>query len=164
MSAAIDAALFRLRRVWARPLRPRTVGEPGRFIQMSTVMVIGAVHRLAMECPEVTVGAVAEYMDVDPSTASRLVNDAIAAGFVGRETSRVDARRVRLVLTERGRRVRDAVARHRRARIDRLISDWDPAERETFARLLTRFAEASAAQLFDPAELDRAIAVALQDE
>ncbi|SDR33060.1 MarR family winged helix-turn-helix transcriptional regulator [Thermostaphylospora chromogena] len=161
-AALIDVALFRLRRVWARPLRPRNVGEPERPVQMSTIMVIGAVHRLSQESSEVTVGAVAEYMDVDPSTASRLVNDAIATGFVAREPSRIDARRVRLVLTDQGRAVREAVTRERRAHIERLVSSWEPAERETFALLLTRFAEASAACPVDPARIDRAIAEAVK--
>jgi DNA-binding MarR family transcriptional regulator len=160
-AAAIDAALFRLRRVWAKPLRPRNYGEPGRSVQMSNLMVMGAIQRLSATCAEVTVGAVAEDMDVEPSTASRLVNDAIAAGFVGRETSKIDARRVRLVLTETGRRVRKAVAAHRRAHVDRLIADWEPGEREVFARLLTRFAETSAAYHADLTRLDRVIADAL---
>ncbi|GLW10848.1 hypothetical protein Misp01_59760 [Microtetraspora sp. NBRC 13810] len=159
--AAIDVAFFRLRRMWSRPLRPRRAGDPARAVQMSNVMVVGAIYRLGLECPEVTVGGVAEYMDVEPSTASRLVNDAIGAGFVEREVSRVDARRARLVLSDTGRRVLDAVTRYRRAHLDRLIADWDPAERQEFARLVTKFAEASAADPADPAELDRAIAEAL---
>jgi DNA-binding MarR family transcriptional regulator len=161
--AAIDVALFRLRRMWARPLRSRKAGDPARPVQMSHVMVAGAVHRQGLECAEVTVGAVAEHLDIDPSTASRLVNDAICAGFVRRESSQVDARRVRLVLSERGRRVLDAVARFRRSYFDGLIDDWDPADRETFARLLTKFAESSAAHPTDPATLDRILAKALED-
>ncbi|MCG5216276.1 MarR family winged helix-turn-helix transcriptional regulator [Streptosporangium sp. KLBMP 9127] len=161
--AVIDVALFRLRRMWARPLRARRAGAPTRPIQMSNVMVTSAVYRLGQECSEVTVGAVAEHMDVDPSTASRLVNDAIAAGFVERETSQIDARRVRLVLSEPGRRVLDAVARFRRSYLDRLIADWEPSDRETFARLITRFAEATVAQPADPGSLDQIIAKALDD-
>ncbi|MDF5758724.1 MarR family winged helix-turn-helix transcriptional regulator [Spongiactinospora sp. TRM90649] len=159
---AIDVALFRLRRMWARPLRPRKVGDPARPIQMSNVMVVGAVSRLERECSEVTVGGVAEHMDVDPSTASRLVNDAIAAGFVERAASNVDARRVRLVPSEAGRRVLDAVTRHRRGYLDSLMADWSQDDRETFARLITRLAEASVASPADLARLDEVIAEALE--
>ncbi|MFF0310623.1 MarR family winged helix-turn-helix transcriptional regulator [Streptosporangium sp. NPDC004379] len=158
--AAIDVALFRLRRIWARPLRARRAGEPPRPVQMSNVMVVHAVHKLSLDVPEVTVGAVAEQLDVDPSTASRLVNDAIGAGLVAREESAVDARRARLVLSERGRRVLEVVVRYRRTYLDGLIADWTEADREAFARLLARFAEAAVARPADLAGLDRMVAEA----
>ncbi|MFF5210709.1 MarR family winged helix-turn-helix transcriptional regulator [Streptosporangium sp. NPDC000396] len=161
--AAIDVALFRLRRMWARPLRARKVGDPQRPVQLSNVMVVHAVHKLSLDLPEVTVGAVAEQLDVDPSTASRLVNDAIGAGFVEREESEVDARRARLVLSGRGSRVLEAVVRYRRTYLDDLIADWDEADREVFARLLTRFAQAATAHPADLANLDQVIAEAIEE-
>ncbi|GAA5080716.1 DNA-binding MarR family transcriptional regulator [Thermocatellispora tengchongensis] len=158
----IDEALLRLRRIWTRQLRSRKAGgDPGRPVLMSNIIVVNAVHRLSRECAEVTVGGVAEQVDVDPSTASRLVNDAIAAGLVERAASRVDARRVRLVLTEAGHRVREAVARYRREHLGRVLADWDPQEREVFARMLARFAEASIATPADTARFDRLVAEAL---
>ncbi|GGS97056.1 hypothetical protein GCM10010156_64070 [Planobispora rosea] len=160
-AAAIDAALLRLRRIWSRPLRARKVAEAQRPVQMSTVMVVHAVHRLGLELAEVTVGAVAEQLDVDPSTASRLVNEAIASGLVEREESEVDARRARLVLSAPGRRVLGAVTGYRRDYLDGLIAGWDRADREDFARLLTRFAEAVTARPADISRLDEAIAEAL---
>ncbi|WP_344855659.1 MarR family winged helix-turn-helix transcriptional regulator [Planomonospora alba] len=161
LGTVVDVALFRLRRIWARPLRARRTADPQRPVPMSNVMVVHAVHKLGVELPEVTVGAVAEQLDVDPSTASRLVNDAIGAGLVTREESEVDARRARLTLSEPGRRVLEAVVRYRRAYLDALMADWDPADREAFARLLTRFAEAAAARPADYAALDRSISEAL---
>ncbi|GGK89258.1 hypothetical protein Ppa06_54060 [Planomonospora parontospora subsp. parontospora] len=160
--AVIDVALFRLRRIWSRPLRARKTADPQRPVQMSNVMVVHAVHKLSLDVAEVTVGAVAEQLDVDPSTASRLVNDAIGAGLVTREESEVDARRARLVLSAPGRRVLEAVVRYRRAYLDGLMADWDRADREAFARLLTRFAEAATARPADSAALDRLIAEALE--
>ncbi|SDG31796.1 DNA-binding transcriptional regulator, MarR family [Sinosporangium album] len=162
--AVIDAALFRLRRMWARPLRPRRIGDAGRPVQMSNLMVVGAVRQLGHELPEVTVGAVAEYMDVDPSTASRLVNDAVGAGFVDREESQVDARRARLVPSAVGRRVLDAVSRYRRQHVDGLLADWSEEDRERFATLLARFAETSAARPPDLDRLDAVITEALSGE
>ncbi|MER5319976.1 MarR family winged helix-turn-helix transcriptional regulator [Streptosporangium roseum] len=161
--AAIDVALFRLRRIWARPLRSRKIADPQRPVQLSNVMVVHAVHKLSLDVPEVTVGAVAEQLDVDPSTASRLVNDAIGAGFVEREASEVDARRARLVLSGRGRRVLEVVVHYRRTYLDGLIADWDEADREAFARLLTRFAEAAMAHPADLVNLDQVIAEAIQE-
>ncbi|GAA4227702.1 DNA-binding MarR family transcriptional regulator [Streptosporangium album] len=160
--AAIDVALFRLRRIWARPLRARRSTDPQRPVQLSNVMVVHAVHKLSLDLSEVTVGAVAEQLDVDPSTASRLVNDAIGAGFVEREESEVDARRARLVLSGRGHRVLEVVVRHRRIYLDGLIADWDETDREVFARLLTRFAAAAVAHPADLADLDQVIAGAVE--
>ncbi|MFC4062551.1 MarR family winged helix-turn-helix transcriptional regulator [Planomonospora corallina] len=163
IGSTIDVALFRLRRIWARPLRARRAADPHRPVQMSNVMVVHAVHKLDLELPEVTVGAVAEQLDVDPSTASRLVNDAIGAGLVVREESEIDARRARLTLSAAGRRVLEVVVRYRRSYLDALMADWDRADREAFARLLTRFAEAAAARPADYAALDRSIAEALAE-
>ncbi|GII91695.1 MarR family winged helix-turn-helix transcriptional regulator [Sinosporangium siamense] len=161
--ATIDVALFRLRRIWARPLRTRKLGDSARPVQLSNVMVVRAVRELGAEIPEVTVGAVAEHLDVDPSTASRLVNDAVCAGFVERRESPTDARRAWLAPSDMGLRVLSAVTRHRRAHLDTLLADWPVSDREQFARLLTRFAEAQAARPVDLGRLDEVIAEAMAE-
>jgi DNA-binding MarR family transcriptional regulator len=154
----IAAALFHLRRVWAKPdlmkrIRAQTsAGPDGRPLQLSTLMVVNAIAALtaAAETPEcatrpceVTVGAVAERLEIDPSTASRLVGHAIDAGLVSRRPSPVDARRANLGLTEAGLRVKRVADRSRRAYLDALMTGWTPDERAQFARLLTRFADAA---------------------
>jgi len=150
--AAIDVALFRLRRIWARPFRTRRTGD--RPIQVSNVMVVHALAKLSRTEAEVTVGAVAEHMDIDPSTASRFVNDAIGAGLVARLPSEVDARRARLMLTDKGRRVLEAVTRYRRDYLEGLIADWSEQDRAALSRLLTRLAEAAARHPIDLSGLD----------
>ena len=127
----IATALFHLRRVWAKPdlmkrIRAQTsAGPDGRPLQLSNLMVVNAVAALtaAAERPEcaarrreVTVGAVAERLEIDPSTASRLVGHAIDAGLVSRRPSPIDARRANLGLTEAGRRVKRVSDRSRRVR------------------------------------------------
>lgn len=155
----IATALFHLRRVWAKPdlmkrIRAQTsAGPDGRPLQLSNLMVVNAVAALtaAAERPEcaarrreVTVGAVAERLEIDPSTASRLVGHAIDAGLVSRRPSPIDARRANLGLTEAGRRVKRVSDRSRRAYLDALMAGWTAEERAEFARLLTRFADAAA--------------------
>ncbi|NKZ06147.1 MarR family winged helix-turn-helix transcriptional regulator [Actinomadura latina] len=157
--ADIATALFQLRRVWAKPdlmkrIRAQTsAGPDGRPLQLSNLMVVNAVAALTAaaakpECAarpcEVTVGAVAERLEIDPSTASRLVGHAIDAGLVSRRPSPVDARRANLGLTEAGLRVKRVADRFRRAYLDTLMTGWTAAERAEFARLLTRFAGAAA--------------------
>lgn len=167
----IGVALFHLRRVWAGPdlmkrIRAQTSGGPGgRPLQISNLMVVNAVAALTttvrgrpaqdgVEC-EVTVGAVAERLEVDPSTASRLVGHAIDAGLVSRRPSPVDARRANLGLTGAGRRVKLVADRFRRAHLDQLMTGWSQAERAEFARLLTRFADAAVRAPLDPDGIGR---------
>lgn len=155
--ADVSLALFHLRRVWTQPdlmkrIRAQTsAGQGGRPLQLSNLMVVHAVAKLtAAERAEVTVGAVAEHLEIDPSTASRLVGHAIEAGLVSRRPSPADARRANLELTGAGRRVKRVADRSRRAYLDELMADWTPAERAEFARLLTRFAEAAVRAPMDP--------------
>lgn len=162
-AAAVDVAIFRLRRLWAKPGLHRQLSArvaPGGSLQLSHILVVHAVHGVTREAgpgDEVTIGAVAERLDVDPSTASRLVSDAIDAGYVARHASELDARRARLELTDAGRTVMDVTARYRRSYIDKLMADWSREDRERFAQLLTRFTEAAAAAPPDPGKIGRAL-------
>lgn len=159
----IAIALFHLRRVWAKPdlmkrIRAQTSGGPGsRPLQLSNLMVVHAVAALSTceDAQEVTVGAVAERLEIDPSTASRLVGHAIDAGLISRRPSPVDARRANLGLTDAGVRVKQVAERFRRSYMDELMADWTPEERSEFARLLTRFADAAVRSPMDPHGVDR---------
>ena len=151
----IGSSLFQLRRVWARPDLMRKVREqtPGsRPLQLSNLMVVSAVGRLSAH-GEVTIGAVAERLDVDPSTASRLVGHALEAGFVSRRASAADARRADLQLTEAGRRVLDSADRHRNAYVAQIMESWPESDRREFARLLTAFAAGISGDPMDPARI-----------
>jgi DNA-binding MarR family transcriptional regulator len=158
----IAVALFHVRRVWGKPdlmkrIRAQTSSGPGgQPLQVSNLMVVHAVAALTAACAaeaagEVTVGAVAERLEIDPSTASRLVGHAIDAGLISRRPSPNDARRANLGLTDAGRRVKRVAERYRRAYIAELMSGWTADERADFARLFTRFADAAAQA---PMELD----------
>lgn len=140
----IGSSLFQLRRVWARPDLMRKIREqtPGsRPLQLSNLMVVSVVGRLGERGAEVTIGAVAERLEIDPSTASRLVGHAIDAGFVSRRPSSADARRANLQLTEAGRRVLESADRHRNAYVAGAMRSWPESDRREFARLLAAFAE-----------------------
>jgi DNA-binding MarR family transcriptional regulator len=153
--AEIEYATFQLRRFWARPQLLQHLRErcEGRSIQLSNLMVI---HAVVHQGDDVTVGAVADYLDIDPSTASRLVGHAIDAGLVSRSASPVDARRAQLQLTDAGRRVKELTDEFRRQFIAELVADWTDDERATFARLLRRFSDAAANFPLDASEIFRA--------
>jgi DNA-binding MarR family transcriptional regulator len=171
----IETALFHLRRVWAKPEIVRKLREQGpsdRPVHTSSLLVVHAVAQLcsaaaADTAPEaadhsgdVTVGAVAERLEIDPSTASRVVGHAIDAGFVARRPSPRDARRANLQLTETGARLKEVADRCRQAYLAELLADWTDRERTEFARLLTRFTEAEARAPLDPADIEKIFAAA----
>lgn len=143
----IGTALFQLRRLWAKPDMMRKVREQtgSQPLQASNLMVVHAIAFMAAESGlEVTVGAVAERLEIDPSTASRLVGHAIDAGLVSRRPSPVDARRANLQLTDAGERVKQVAHKFRMAYMAELMADWSDEERTEFAHLLHRFTEAIA--------------------
>ena len=86
-------------------------------------------------------GALAEAVHSDPSTVSRQVAHLVQLGLVERVAGPADGRATLLVATDEGRRVFDENRQLRNRRIAGLIADWPDEERQTFARLLTRFTD-----------------------
>ena len=81
-------------------------------------------------------------MHSDPSTVSRQVAHLVQLGLVERVADPADGRATLLVATDEGRRVFDENRQLRNRRIAGLISGWSDDDRQTFARLLTRFTDA----------------------
>lgn len=151
-ATALDEAgrtLFRLGRLFGRQPSPERLAEPGgRAVELSRILVAEAVAAgPAAPGEDVTVGLVAARLAVDPSTASRLVAEAIRAGYVAAAASPADARRRRLDLTAAGHSLVAAARRYQRAVFERVTRDWTEQERLAFARLLVRFADAVAEEL-----------------
>lgn len=100
-------AWFRLGRIFSRhPLKDQLQRHTGQAIELSRILVTEAVATGSAEPDqEVTVGVVAERLGIDPSTASRLVAETIGAGYLARLPSQMDNRRLRLELTDAGRKL-----------------------------------------------------------
>jgi DNA-binding MarR family transcriptional regulator len=122
----IDDALVRMRRLWS---------AAPRGVDMSSVLVVEACARAGGPA---TVGDVARVADVEHSTASRLVERAVRAGYVERAA---DGRRAALHLTADGRALRERAVAFRTAWLTEMVGDWPDEDVAAFARLLTRFAE-----------------------
>ncbi len=136
---AASRALFDLGRFFARlPLRERLAGPGGG--DRSRILTALAVEAGEGAGREVSVGWVAEQLGLDPSTASRLVAHAVAAGVLRRAPSPVDGRLVRLALTPAGHALVGEARRYQRAVFDDLTGDWSEGERHEFARLFVRLA------------------------
>jgi DNA-binding MarR family transcriptional regulator len=136
---ALDEALVRLRRLWTAS-RAHVVDDLGQRVEMSSVLVVEACARTVGT--ETAVGDVAAFLDVEPSTASRLVERAAQAGLVRRTASRVDARRSALVLTEDGRALRSRAVAARLSWLGGVVQDWPEADVRALAVALARFADA----------------------
>jgi DNA-binding MarR family transcriptional regulator len=143
--ALMDDALIRLRRLWAG-MAPQAAPMARRLppVEMSTVLVVDAIHHLQLALPgsEVTVAAVGARLDVATSTASRLVDRAATRSMVTRGESVIDTRRVALSLTPRGRALLTEAGEFRRTYLGQVLDGWPVAEVDSFATLLARFASA----------------------
>jgi DNA-binding MarR family transcriptional regulator len=87
-------------------------------------------------------GALAEAVHSDPSTVSRQVAQLVRLGLVERVADPADGRATLLVATDEGRRVFAENRQLRNRRIASLMAEWPAEDRESFARLLTRFTDA----------------------
>jgi DNA-binding MarR family transcriptional regulator len=142
--ANIGATLLRLYRLWDR--RQMQVVPPVDTTMsrkdLNRAMVVELVQDGVEKGNEITVGAMAERLDIDPSAASRIVSDAIQAGHLRRVASQGDARRALLEPTPAGRGLLSLFRRHQRAVFERITRDWDPHKRDELARLLADYVNA----------------------
>ena len=81
----------------------------------------------------------ADALRVDPSTATRAVDRLERHGFAERTVDDEDRRIVIARTTAEGRTVLRRIQRLRSAGMERLLAEFEPAEREQFADLLDRF-------------------------
>lgn len=139
---AAGVALFRLVRMWNRQSLAQVMNDPGHAGDLPRILVVQAVSAAsAGDGDEVTVGTVAAYLQVDPSTASRAVNSALRAGYLHRRASQRDGRRIVLDLTDAGRKLLVSARRYQQAVFDEVTQGWSAKDRDTFAGLLVRFVD-----------------------
>jgi DNA-binding MarR family transcriptional regulator len=107
-------------------------------LEISHLDVIEAVRRIKQD-GEVTVGAIAETMRIDPSRGSRLVADLVQRGMLRRDVSQADARRSVVELTDMARDHFRQAEIVKRSFISSLLVDWDIEDVHQFAKLYERF-------------------------
>ncbi|MFD1933158.1 MULTISPECIES: MarR family winged helix-turn-helix transcriptional regulator [Nonomuraea] len=93
---------------------------------------------------EVTVGAVAEHLAVDPSVASRMVSDCISAGYLLRAASQRDGRRTILHLSPEGTDMMARFRKHQRDAFEYITADWSERDRLDLARLILKYVDSLA--------------------
>jgi DNA-binding MarR family transcriptional regulator len=131
-------ALFRLVRFWSRRWTTRAAEEvTGELRHVQHILVLEAVDAMREEA---TVNAVAHQLGLDHSGASRMVKDAVAAGYLSREESEEDRRRTVVRLTAPGSELLAGARKWQEQVFDELTASWNPQDKAQFAGYLRRFA------------------------
>ncbi|WP_157622605.1 MarR family transcriptional regulator [Nostocoides sp. Soil756] len=86
---------------------------------------------------------IAAALDVDPSSATRLIDRVVGAGLVVRHRPPEDRRRVRLELTGTGRALVESVMAYRRGALDAILRAMDDDDVAALTAGLAGFTEAA---------------------
>ncbi len=134
---SLDEALVDLRRLWMHPRLLRWFSEQvGHDVELATLRTLRAIESAPGDSPGVK--DLAAILAVDASTASRLVEQSVAEGYVERRSSEADRRRTQLRLTPSGERLLERSTEVRGRMLGRATSGWDDEELMTLAGLLAR--------------------------
>ena len=90
---------------------------------------------------EVTVGLLAEELNLDPSRASRIAADLVDRGLLERAVSQEDGRRSVLVPTDAAGALLEAFLRAKWQRTMKLFATWSEEDIVTFSQLFARYSE-----------------------
>ena len=107
-------------------------------LELSHLDVLDAVRRVEI-AGEVTVGAIADIMRIDPSRASRIVAEMVSRGVLRRKASQADARRIVVVLTALGQRLVSEIQAQKLSVVEGIVADWPAEDVEAFSRLFDQF-------------------------
>lgn len=135
----IGQAMARMRLMVGRRIIGRmALSRAAPSLELSHLDVIEAVRRISAE-GEVTVGAVAEMLRVDPSRSSRLISELVQGGFLIRSVSQADARRAVVQLTDKARTYFREAEAVKRELLNSIVSEWSDEDVRDFGRLYLRF-------------------------
>jgi DNA-binding MarR family transcriptional regulator len=103
--------------------------EPGQMDALDLLVTV----------PSCRMSEIAEYLHIDPSSATRAVQRLVKDNLVEYVAHEGDGRVVYIAASERGRRIHGEVAERRRSILLRVLSDFSEEERQQFAELFERF-------------------------
>ncbi|EUB95395.1 transcriptional regulator, MarR family [Rhizobium sp. CF080] len=135
--ARVSEMLGRMRILIGRRIIGRTaIANIAPGLEISHLDVLDVMRRIE---GEVTVGAIAEAMRIDPSRGSRLVADLVARGILRRDASQADGRRSLVVRTESGDSLLAEIRSVKRSLLARVLEDWPEDELHAFSLLFEKF-------------------------
>jgi DNA-binding MarR family transcriptional regulator len=140
----LDSGVFQWHRlVMKGEVLGKLIEELGLELDLSHFYAMTAILRLqngfGREAAHVTVGLLAEEMDIDPSRASRIASDLIGRGYVRREAAQDDGRKSILVLTDAAWKVLGQVSDQKWSKMGAIFEGWSEDEITTFSRLFLRY-------------------------
>lgn len=136
IDAVTDAVLTASRLLVA--VSARSIAATGDAITLPQFRLLVVLHTRG----PLKHGALAEQLEVAPSTASRMVDRLVAAELIERRHSASSRREVVLELTRDGARVVRQVTSRRRAEIAKIVQRMPLEARNGLVDVLTAFAEA----------------------
>jgi DNA-binding MarR family transcriptional regulator len=135
----------RIERAMRRLSRGAHLGRLHRSLNAAAGLEMDRPAYIALAClaeqGPLTLSALAEASAVDVSTMSRLVDRLVAGELVAASRLPDDQRVTVLRLSPAGAAAVERLKTVRRTALMGLLADWTPAERATFAALLTRFVD-----------------------
>lgn len=134
-------ALFRLVRFWSRRWASGAAQEAtDDDVSVGHVLVLEAIAAAAAR-GSVAVADVAVELGLDRSNASRMLAEAVAAGYVTKSVAADDARRAELGITTAGAELLIAARAWQQEVFERLVASWPKSDAKQFARFLQRLAD-----------------------
>lgn len=135
--ARVSETIARMRLLIGRRVIGRTaIANIAPGLDISHLDLLDAMRRID---GEVTVGAIAEMMRIDPSRGSRLVADLVARGILRRDASQEDGRRSLVVRTEFGDSLLAEIRAVKRSLLAKVLEDWPEDELHAFSLLFEKF-------------------------
>ncbi|WP_234881807.1 MarR family transcriptional regulator [Agrobacterium larrymoorei] len=107
-------------------------------LELSHIDVLDVVKRAT---GDVTVGAIADSMRIDPSRGSRVVAEMVGRGLLQREVSQEDGRRSIIGVTPLGESILAEMRDAKIGIIRDVVGDWAEDDIASFARLYDRFVD-----------------------
>ncbi|GAA5187577.1 hypothetical protein GCM10023322_36250 [Rugosimonospora acidiphila] len=107
--------------------------SPG--LRRGAVQPLLRLHRTGPE----RISELALELGLDPTTVTRHLDELESRGLVARHSDPTDRRATLVHLTAKATAQLDAAEAGRRTRLAGMLADWPEADREAFARLLSRF-------------------------
>ncbi len=138
----IGQTLTRMRFLIGRRIVGRmAIANVAPGLDLTDLDVLDVSRRIAQAGGEVTVGAIAEAMRIDPSRGSRLVADLVSRGILRRDASQEDGRRSLIAPTELGEKLLKEIRSVKHGLIEQMTADWSKPDREAFSQLFARFVD-----------------------
>ena len=115
----------------------RSLAEVSADVSLAQYRVLVLIQGLGPQ----TMGALAESLDVNPSTVTRVCDVLVEKGLIRRSSAQASRRSVSADLTAKGRRIVSQVMDRRARLIDDVVGKLSPAAQRRLARSLGELAE-----------------------